>query len=72
MDRADFLRAEADWLDPDLYDGWVPEEADVEDAPICEHCQAQGAEEHNGGCPNDEPHPIPADIARALRLILGE
>lgn len=50
-----FLRAQEDWLDPDRHNWSVDDEYDVyDDEPLCEHCQAQGTEEHNGGCPNGD------------------
>lgn len=54
MDKT-WLRAQEQYLDPDRYDGWADDELDVyDDEPLCEHCKAQGSEEHNGGCPNGD------------------
>ena len=52
----EFLRIQEQWLDPDRGCWAVNDEMDVyeDDTPICEHCKAQGTEEHNGGCPNGD------------------
>lgn len=49
----------------DAYDRWCDTMYDTEgdeyeydvyddETPVCEHCDAQGTEEHNGGCPNGD------------------
>ena len=49
----EFLRIQEQWLDPtERY--FADDEGDSDEAPMCEHCQAQGAEEHNSGCPNGD------------------
>lgn len=61
MDRS-WIRAHEDYLDPDRFFNYADDEGRTEyeydvyedDTPICEHCKAQGTEEHNGGCPNEE------------------
>lgn len=54
MDKT-WLRAQEQYLDPDFHNWTVDDEMDVyDDEPLCEHCQAQGSEEHNGGCPNSD------------------
>ena len=64
-DRKGNMTPDFDTYLMDAYDRWcetmydtedeVEYEHDVyDDEPLCEHCQAQGTEEHNGGCPNSD------------------
>lgn len=57
MDTKQFLRAQEQWLDPDLHYWSAGDEVEVEEPPTCDYCPAEGGEEHNGGCPNSDNRP---------------